>query len=182
MKKQLGLILSLAILTAACGGGSDAGIETFFPADDEVAGWTENPAVGQAGVEVATSVAEAEALVNGDAESFSAAGFTAFARQHYVKAGGYQLELRIWEMNDAATAESIYADLAMNDSLYSIYTWETVAVGQAGRVADTGANWWVNARKGAYHIEAKINQMGTADPAARADVVAFVTAVAGAIP
>ena len=66
-----------------------------------------------------------------------------------------------------------------NASQYKAVTWTDLAVGDAGRIADTGTTWWLNSRKGAYIIEAKISPL---DATSRADIEALGIAVAAKIP
>lgn len=170
---------------AACGSSETppaaTAIESLIPASGEIAGWSEDAAAGAPGVEVGKTPAEVEAKIDGDAEPFSAKSFVAWARQHYAK-DGYQLELRIWQMKDDATAAALYDDLVVSVSLYSALTWSNVTVGDAGRVADSGTTWWANSRKKAYLVEARIQQKMAADPTARAEVESFAKAVVAKIP
>ncbi|MBI3180282.1 MAG: hypothetical protein HYZ27_11515 [Deltaproteobacteria bacterium] len=176
---------SLAALCLIACGDSDppsaTTIESLVPASGEVSGWNEDPATGAPGVEVGKTHAEVEAKIDGDMEPFAAKSFVALARQHYAK-DGYQLELRIWQMKDEATATALYSDLATTVSLYSALSWSNVSVGDAGRVADSGTTWWVNTRKKAYHVEARVSQKSVADATSRADVEAFAKAVVAKIP
>jgi len=169
----------VALFAAGCStepaDGGPVAIESLFPADNEVGTWVEDTSVGASGVEVASTPAEAEALIDGDAEPFTAHGFSKFAIEHYVD-GTPQLELRVWEMPDAAGATEIYDYLVANDSIYMASSWEDVSIGAAGRASNTGASWWVNARSGAYYIEAKINDTSNG---ARTDAQAFASAVIG---
>ena len=179
------LALTLATLGVGCGGDDDQpiDIESLFPADSAIGSFVEDGAAGAAGIEVANSAATIEALINGDAVPFNAAGFLVFARQHYTDGGSYSLEVRVYEMPDDATAASLYADLAINRDLYSTQVWSDLTIGAASRIANTnGTTWWLNAHKGAYYFEVRINQATTDDSVARGHGESFAGAIAAAIP
>jgi len=180
--KRLMISLAVCILGAACGGSSVA-IDSLMPAPTEITGWSEDPAQGTAGVAVARTPAQAEALVDGDAAPFTAHNFVAFAWQQYQK-DNYRLDLRIWQFADTAAATAIYDDLLTQSSLYSTATWNAEAAGDAGRIANTGTSWWINTRKHGYYVEAKMTTTPPAAPdaAGRTDAEAFVSAVLGKIP
>jgi hypothetical protein len=170
----------LAVLAlAACGGSSSSSgpdIRSFFPADNEVSGWTKDSAKP---LQVGVGAGGATGLVDGAADPFIAQGLAQLAMASYVK-GIDALDLRVWQMNDAATATSVYAALLSN-SLYAANTWVAcpTSIGEACRIADTGNTWWVNTRKGAYHVEARISPK---DSATDDDAVAFLQAMLGKIP
>jgi len=171
--------LALAVTTHAGGCSTEPAddtpveIDELFPGNNELGAWIEDTSVGGAGVEVANTPNEAEALINGDADPFTSHDFAKFARQNYID-GTRQLELRIWQMPTAAGATEIYDFLVANNSIYMASSWENVAIGAAGRASNTGASWWVNARSGAFYVESKINDI---TPEGRADAEAFVSAV-----
>ncbi len=178
------IIAPLSLLAFACGGAdspAETAIESLVPASGEVSGWTEDSSTGSQGVEIGKTHAEVEAKIDGDMEPFAAKSFVALARQHYAK-DGYQLELRVWQMKDAATAITLYDELATTVSLYSALSWSSISVGEAGRVADSGTTWWANARKKAYHLEARVSQKSVGDATSRAEVETFLKAVASKIP
>jgi len=172
------LVLSLAMVVGACGGDSTTGGKTFeeqFPTDNQVAGMTIDTSAG--GLKLALTTKAVQDLIDGAADPFTTAGFTEFGWQHY-KVGGYAVDLQLWQMKDVATGQSIYASLLTN-SLYSSATWTDVSsIGDGARIANTGTTWWVNAKKGAFHVQAKINQLSATDQTARGHVIALVTTVA----
>jgi len=180
------ILLALVAFAPACGGGGDdddtpPSIDTFFPADNDVSGWVEDTSVGAAGVEVADTDDEAWALIDGDNEPFHAHGFVVFARQNYVN-GSYTLEARIWDMGTASAEETLYSALLTEAATYSAQSWEDLTLGDESRIADTGAYWWVNARKGAYHVEVKINQTTASDTTSRGHAETFASAILSRIP
>jgi hypothetical protein len=171
-----------ALALAACGGSTSTAvtIESLVPADGEVTGWTEDPAAGAPGVEVAKNNTEVEAKIDGDAQPFIDKAFVAWARQNYIK-DGFKLELRVWQMKDDATATSLYDDLVASYSLYKTQTWSNLSIGDAGRVADTGTTWWYNSRKKLYHVEVRVTQKSAMDATARTEGQSFITAVVAKI-
>lgn len=157
--------LAAAVALSACGGSSSSSsfkLESAFPsATGSVGGWIENPdamgftAKNPAGVEIATTSAQATAAVDGDADPFTRRNFVTMGREFYKNTiGGVAstLELRIWEMPSAAVATELYGTLPSEDSRYN-NTWLTASFGDSGRYLDTGVSWWYNVRKGAYFID-----------------------------
>lgn len=177
MKKLL--LSALALVTLACGPATPQpqAIDSLFVANNEIGTWVEDTSVGTAGVETARTRDAVYALINGDAEPFIAKGFIAFARERYRK-DSYTADLRVWQMKDATVAKDTYDSLVVDAAAYKSNNWTAVTIGDAGRIADTGSTWWVNARKGAYVIEVKAQPK---DSTTEADAQAFATAVAGKI-
>ncbi len=188
MLRTTTILLATVALTLAsgCGGGDDdqpIAIETLFPADGEVGSFVEDTGAGAAGVEVAETSNEIEALIDGDAVPFDAAGFLVFGRQQYTDGGSYQLEVRVYEMPSAAVAAELYADLVVERDLYSTNTWTDLDIGEASRIANTnGTSFWLNVQKGVYYFEVRINQATIDDTVSQGHAEAFGTAIAGKIP
>ena len=158
----LGLVAALTL--ASCGGGgSSTGLASFFPADDEVSGWTRSPAGSEP--QVAENADEAEALVDGDIAPFEAAPspFLAFAMQDYTD-GTYLNRVRIWEVADAAGCASTYDYLVTDVSTFSSKTWSDESIGDRGRSASGAAWWWFNACADKYFIEAKVEPIAGGSP------------------
>ncbi|MFH1809478.1 MAG: hypothetical protein ABIJ09_12085 [Pseudomonadota bacterium] len=155
--RALSPVLPLALLLGCPTtdpGDDPIAIESLFPKNNEVGSWVEDTTKGQAGVQVASNYTEAWQAVDGDAESFEQ-GMVAFGWEFYTNTT-HTLELRVWQLKDAATCTSVYDSLVVDDPLYTSNTWTDVSsLGAAGRVADTGTQWWHNSRKAAYHIETK---------------------------
>jgi len=180
MKRLLATACSIAVLAfaAACGTeeSKSVTIESLFPGDGALSGWapaliTMHSGETKNGPLVGRTKAEIEALINGDARSFfTQGGFVAFAWNWYQKDTA-KMDVRVWQMKDAATATTMYDYLPQNDALYSATTFEAHTLGDASRIANTGTSRWLNVRKGAYIIEAK-------GPIA-ADVEAAATAILG---
>ncbi len=183
MKRLFGLVAVVALVSCGGDGGSSSSLDSFFPADNEVAGWTANPA-GSA-PQVALTPDDAEALVDGDIAPFEAAPspFTAFAMQNYINADGYTNDFRIWEVADAAGCASMYDYLVVNASTFSSKTWVDEAIGAMGRSANSAAFTWFNACAGKYFLESKVYPPGGGAPDATShdDGLAFILAVAAKI-
>ena len=175
--KKVSFAMTLSALCFA-GCGDDAtdpagtNIAALFPASDVVSGWQADAG----GVQVSPDTDAVLGAVNGDAEVFIEHGLTQLARLTYTK-GAENAKVRIWQMEDAAACAKLFTALAQN-GLYSPFTWEDVAVGEAGKVANASGKWWGYARKGAYEFEAKI---GSDDPAARTATLDFLKAIAANI-
>ena len=179
MKRLLAVTVALLAVASGCGPANTppAAIDSFFPKDNEVGAWVEDTSIGKAGVEVTTTAKETTDLVDGSAEPFITEGMVGFGWQSYVN-GTYKLDLRVWRFKSAAASQTAFDWLFLNASLYKAATWTELAVGDAGKIADTGGSWWVSARKGAYIIEAKVVPK---DATSRADVETIATTVAGKI-
>jgi hypothetical protein len=165
-----------AIALAACAGEEKStDIRSFFPADNEVSTWTlrETIKVGS------PTTAYVETGLDGAIDPFVTDGLVQVARAYYEK-GGAEIDLRVWEMRDAAAAQAVYVNV-LQDGHYMNYTWENLTgLGEAARITQMANVYlWVNVRKGAYQVEALIQPI--ADPA-RDDVIAFITAVVAKIP
>jgi hypothetical protein len=163
-------MLLVAVGCSSDSGPSGATFEELFPANGTVTGFTVS-----ATLQTAHTTLEVQNLIDGAADPFVAAGFTAFGRQGY-RNGGYTVTLDVWQMKDAATAATVYTSLLTN-SLYASATWSDVAIGDGARIADTGTTWWVNVKKGSYHVQVRTTEAGAADPTARTNAINLATAV-----
>jgi len=159
-------------------------LESLFPADNEVAGWTEDPSDGHPGVAVAHSYAEAEALVDGDADPFNSSPhpFVAFAWQTYLN-GTHKADFRIWEMKDAAGCQTTMSYLLENVPTFTSKTWTAESVGDAGKSAQTASFVWLIACKGKYFLEERVLMAGggAPDSAAHDKGLALIQAVAAKV-
>lgn len=171
------LLFAAAVsLAVGCGPAAPPAIDGFFPADSAVGSWVKDPASPT--VQVAKTNTAIEALINGDAAPFIAKGTVAFAWGKY-QSGAYRIDARVWQMKSTANATETFAYLLTDAPLYKANTWTDVTIGEAGRIADTGSTWWVNARKGSYILEVKASAK---DATTRADAEAFAKAMAQLMP
>jgi len=179
----MGALLA-AVALAGCGGSSKkeeplADLTGYYPANGEVSGWNRDPANP---IQVGVGAAGATALVDGAADPFVALGLLQMATGGYLNTGAGETlsSVRIWQMPDAATAQSIYTGLLSN-SLYAANTWAAcgTTVGVACRLADTGNSWWLNTRKGDCYVEARISPKSAGSSA---DALAFLAALVSKIP
>jgi hypothetical protein len=184
MSRLVPALLATLALAAGCGGDDDTVlIEDLCPADGEIAGFTEDTGAGAAGLEVADTSLEIEAMIDGDAVPFDEAGFVVFAREFYTDGASYDVQQRVYQMPSAEVAAQLYADLVAERDLYSSNSWTDVAVGQGGRIADTnGTTWWLNAHDGVFYFEVRVNQATASDSVSRGHAEAFAAAVADKIP
>jgi hypothetical protein len=170
-------IATLALAASGCGPSpaTPKAIDTLFPKDGEVSGWNEDTTLGKPGVEVYVGSTAVTGAIDGAADSFIQKGMEQMARQYYLK-GTEKLEVRIWQMKDAAATKDLWDYLVTSDKLYKAVTWTDDTGGDAARVADTGNNWWFNSRKGLYFVELTL---GPNDANGKTDVRAFAGAVVG---
>lgn len=171
------LAAAATTLFLACGTATTpASVADYFPKDNAVGAYVTDTTLP--GLQVAKSAVQIEGLIDGDATPFLEKGALALGWNRYV-AGTYKLDARVWQMKSATNATETFDSLVASASLYKANTWTTLAVGGAGRIADTGSSWWVNARKGAYIIEVKVTAK---DATSRSDVEAFALAIAAKMP
>lgn len=161
---------------AGCGPATPAAIDSFFPKDNAIGTYALEGA--SPSVQVAKSATAMEGLINGDAAPFISKGAAALAWGKYAS-GTYRLDARVWQMKSSSNATDTYDSLVTDVALYQANTWSALSVGEAGRVADTGSSWWLNARKGSYLIEVKVTPK---DATSRTDAESFAAAIAKAMP
>jgi hypothetical protein len=147
---------------------------SLFPADSEVPGWRVDKSRSPTGVATYFTTQDAEVAIDGDTAPFTAQGFTELAREFYQKAG-YRLELRVWLMKDTAGAASIFSNLLLTPS-YAAILWSSQAIGDSGRSGNSGTQWYVDSRKLAYFVEARIWPSQVSDTAGRDEAIAMVQA------
>ncbi|HEY3452491.1 MAG TPA: hypothetical protein VGK67_39470 [Myxococcales bacterium] len=197
MRQTVAILASIlgGALLAGCGGNTttptpDGGapfvITSAFPADGDVTGFNKNTDSAKDGVFKTSTTAEGS--IDGDLPPFEAAGFTQLARQHYLGAGlgvggaDYTVDLRIWEMKDAATGASIYASIKDTTRYAAIKNWTDEAMGSAGRYGNSGVMWRVNSYKKAYFVEAQLSDSEVADTTGRDLAVKFVKLTVDKLP
>jgi len=185
------------------GGASGKTILDLVPRDNDVPGWTVNPAntktKGKVAV-TATDQATTEGFIDGASADFFKAPLTPvmFAWQSYINTTvasapvapdplGVKVELYILQMPDAGQATSLYTSL-LDAELYAKWTWtdpSSPAVGDKSRVTNAKDTWKINFIKGVYYVEVSLTpSYGPApdytenDPSLRAAAFTFATAVA----
>lgn len=169
----------IALVVFGCGPTTPpVTMATFFPADNEVGAWVADTTVATPGLRVGKTTAAIELLVDGDAAPFTAKGVLSLGWEKYAS-GAYKLDARVWQMKDLANATDTYDGLPTSGTVYSANTWADLAVGQAGRIADTGTRWWLNARKSAFIVELKVEAK---DATTRTEIETFAKAIAAKIP
>ena len=186
----------------AGGGGGGVGGSTLTPTeavlavvprDNTIAGWTVDSTVkltaGQVAA-VALDFKKAEEYIDGGANPFYTATFgpDAFAWQSYYNptatADGYTLSLYVMKMPSAAQATLIYDSLLDGSkAFYSSNTWADTSpmVGDKGRITNSGADWWINFRKGAFYCEVRLTYAESTDLVGKQQTIDFATAVASKI-
>jgi hypothetical protein len=164
-----------ALALAACGGGSSSSgvdIRSLVPADGDVGSWTRS---GDLRV-----LSDSQAMLgtnqgglNGATHPFHDAGLVQVAVQDFTD-GTETIKLLVWQSTSVAAAATAYSD-----SRTGAGSGQPVSIGDEGRITDDNVNLSVDVRKGAYFIDAEINQ---SDDEASAQVQALVEAVAARIP
>lgn len=170
------IVVSSVVLTLSCGPTAPPAIDGFFPKDNAIGTYALEAATPT--VQVAKSASAMENLIDGDAAPFIDKGAVALGWGKYGS-GTYRLDARVWQMKSASNATETYDGLVSSAALYQANTWTALSVGDAGRIADTGSSWWINARKGSYLLEVKVTAK---DATSRQDAESFATAMAKAMP
>jgi hypothetical protein len=173
-------------------GGTEA-VLAIVPGDGTITGWVRNPSepkVANKAAAIATTVTEAVDLIDGGADPWYAPPYTpnVFAWQNYMNTtvnppDGYTVKMYILQMPTAAQATALYASLV--DGTHSLYTSTpepfaemSPAVGDASRIVNSGIDWWINFRKGAYYCEIFLGYAEKTDMAGKQQAIDFVTAIA----
>ncbi len=171
--------LFAAALLAACGSSdkkeTPLDLAACFPASGDIAGWTRSGSV-----QVGEGNSGATGLVNGSADPFFADGLTRLGMAGYTNGTVTLSWVRVWQMGSASAAQAVWSHLLSN-SLYSSNTWVdcSSAVGEACRVANTGGHWWINTRRGGFHVEAYVSPV---DASSQAAALSFLTAFLARLP
>jgi len=186
----LSIVGSFCLGLAACSGskGDDtctqtAAIQTLFPADNEVPGWTvQNGATFQ----TANTNQALTDIIDGAADPYIDAGFLVWGRQLYTD-GTHNIDFQVYQLPSVAKNDAIWADMITNAKYRQANTasgWTDIAdIGEAARYADTGNNWWVEARECAYQIDSLTTLVaGGKDAATLTAAEAFVKAAAAKLP
>jgi hypothetical protein len=188
MRNSLWLGFGAVLALSACGSSSDTKtfeIKSAFPAASASGGWIEDPdaldfysQTNPAGVSVATTNAQATAMIDGDADPFTSRGFVAMGDEFYKNTIGgtpATLELRVWQMPSTTVATSVY------DAMASTYTWTAASFGDAGRSRDTGVSWYYQVRKGVYFVDLRDLRPNTS-AAIKTSGETFLAAVVALLP
>jgi hypothetical protein len=199
--------LGLGTALFSCGGGSDNGAGgsgggggggaggggdplATIPASGEVSGWEVDPALPTAnGPLTATTMKGAVDLVDGGADSWYSEAFAPdmFIWQNYKNgtvnpADPYTLKLYVLQLPSAAQATTLYDTMVGGG--HSLYTatnqWEDTspAIGDMGRITNSGTDWWINFRKGVYYCEVRLTYAEKTDLVGKQQTIDFATAVA----
>lgn len=165
-------------------GGPAADITTLVPQNNEVSGWTVDPAFGA--VRSANNYTDAANLpgLDGAVDPFfsdAAPNAVAVAWENYLN-GTLKLDYRLWQMASATDCKGIYDALVRIDSQTASLTWSTLsAIGDMARLSYAGGIARVQACKNAYYAQAMISGTGAqADKETGAQ--AFITAAFAKLP
>ena len=155
LKILLASFLALSLCTAiGCGSSDDTEpekkLEDYMPASGAISGWTEDLSQGEAGVEAAYTVDDGEMMINGALDPFVDTGkWAALAIEYYVN-GETTIQLRIFEMTDAAGAAEVFEHLATHPEGIP---WADITLGDEGRMAEMATNWLLHTTHGKYFVE-----------------------------
>ncbi len=157
------------------GGTTEKAILDLVLKDNELPGWTANPANAKTRGKLAvtaTDQATTEGYIDGAAADFFKAPLTPvmFAWQSYINTTlpsapvapdplGVKVELYILQMPDAGQATSLYTSL-LSAKLYAKWTWtdpsSLTGVDQS-RVTNAGDTYKFNFTKGVYYVEVNLS-------------------------
>lgn len=158
-------------------------VEKYVPADNEVAGWVEDPAVGAAGVEAGYTYDEIVAIIDGSQEPYAAAGCKGFAKQDYKK-GTFTFTLEIWEMKDTATAKSMFDTDKANLANDGIANSESIPCVYDASVIGNDSQMWKGYFYKSQYITKFVSRCATTGdvPALKTEAIALVKDVADKLP
>jgi hypothetical protein len=163
-------------------------VEDYMPKDNEISGWTEDTSMGKAGVEAGYTKKEIDDIIDGEHDPYDAEGCVGFAREYYKKAISAScngtVELKIWEMNDAAGAKKMFDADKLDAEQMGGLTFENIPnVTTLGVIADSPPGWRVFAHKNAYILKMKANydDMGCKDDL-KAETITWAQTVTQKLP
>lgn len=150
-------------------------VEDVVPGDNFVAGWTASGPVDAAYTQV-----DIEALINGAHDPYHAKGCAGYAQRSYEN-GDLTMNLKIWEMNEAASAKEMFD----YEKTQSGLTFEPItgvsddaSIGQEGM-----ARWWAFAHTGRYVYKMDGNATAADNvETVKAAVSAFISSLAATLP
>jgi hypothetical protein len=177
-------------------GGTDA-VLAIVPGDNTITGWVRDPSESKTKSKpaaIALDYKTAVDFIDGGADPFYTNLFKpdVFAWQNYKDTNlsekpldgsdAYLVKMYLLQMPSAAQATQLYDSLL--DGTHSLYTstldpWDkTPAIGDAARIVNSGTEWWINCRKGAYYLEMFLSYAERTDTAGKQLAIAWATAVA----
>lgn len=169
LASSVGFLL-LAAYLSGCGKEATDTIETLLPAENAVPGFVYNPdfqkqPVIKSNAELTDGYPDATKKVggiNGAADPFVEHNFSSFLQGFYSN-GTFKVKIWLFQMPDVATSVSLFNDIIVTDSVHKSYDWGAASVGDAGRVAFTGTTAVLNARKGLFYFEVRLEAKNSAD-------------------
>jgi hypothetical protein len=188
----------LALLAPACSGSSDGDedgnntqdtnngddqdqqkkVEDFMPASGEIPGWEEDTSQGEPGLQAAYTRDDGELLINGALDPFTDTGkWVGMVIEYYIN-GDMSVELHLYEVEDAATMEGVYAFMETHPD-GTPWEAEGPGLGDESRWADQGPYWLLHVRVGKYLILANFRP---GDDTGKEPAKAFVGAVVDKLP
>jgi hypothetical protein len=171
----------------------------IMPLDNDISGWTvdrENAGDPTERARAATTETGVERLIDGGAEDYFVAPNipTMFLWQNYLNATlaaapeGAKVKLYIFQLPSADEATGMYSALLQTISHSGDWEPLTPTLGTESRIQDTNTQWWINFRKGVFHVEVVMYpsygpppDYALGDAATRAEAVRFAEAIASRI-
>lgn len=161
--------LVLAACLAGCGKETSDTITTLLPAENALPGWVFDPTyptqpVIKTNPDLMVGYPDPGKTggINGSATPFVQHNFSAFIQGFYSNTD-YRVKIWLFQMPDVATSVSLFNDIIVTDSVHKSYDWGAASVGDAGRVAFTGTTAVLNARKGLFYFEVRLEAKNSAD-------------------
>ena len=156
--------LAWGLVASGCDSGSGNKLSDFFPADNEVPGWVEDPdrvnddgSANSTGPVVADTEEEAEILVNGHIFIFTEGGkWEAMATEFYKKVDGDTgIKISIYEMQGADAIVPIW-----NDYVSGGFTEFQLNAGEDGAMKrDQGTYFELHSKKDKYYISMEVSNI-----------------------
>ena len=109
--QQVAWVVGLLLALAASAASADSALLDSVPADDQIAGWLRDGETFRA-----TSEAELTEWINGAAPFYIEHGVVEAVFQDYVNPEDVFLTLELYRLEDAAHAETLYADVSADQS------------------------------------------------------------------
>jgi hypothetical protein len=213
MIRGVSVFLGITLGLLSCGSStSDSpppttkGALDLVPAENEVAGWTIDRSVNKGGDTApmsGDSKLAVEGLIDGGASPFFNEPNIPklFVWQNYLnktiaaaQPEGAQLYTYVIEMPSAEQAQGLYAAV-LQLSEYdrkkgTTEDWKPISpsLGTAGRIQDTGSQWWINFHQGVFYVEVLLSPSNgpapdylPSDVDLKNEAIKFARAIAGKI-